>query len=165
MISSLFVLLLATTDPATCPMHAQHMSEAAHGAEVDTRHDEFGMPHDGVRHSFKLRSNGGVIELQSIETDAKTIAAIREHLRSVTKDFDAGNFEKPLFVHGKMPDGVDGMRQRRAAIAYSFHELERGGEIRIATKDAAALSAIHEFLRFQISDHRTGDSGLIEEAK
>ena len=29
--------------------------------------------------------------------------------------------------------------------------------VRITTKDSAALAAIHEFLRFQIEDHRTGD--------
>jgi hypothetical protein len=30
------------------------------------------------------------------------------------------------------------------------------------TKDRKALAAIHEFLRFQIADHRTGDPGKIE---
>src|SRR5215212_2461700 len=59
---------------ASCPMHAQHMAEAAakdrvaadgsagHGQEVDSRHDTFGMPHNGSTHSFRLFAHGGVIE-------------------------------------------------------------------------------------------------------
>jgi hypothetical protein len=170
-----FTLLLAQTapatpDPATCPMHAQHMAEAAttanaddeHGAAVDTRHDTFGMPHDGVRHSFRLLRTGGVIELQSTGDDAKRVAAIREHLRSVAADFTKADFEKPLFVHGTMPDGVSEMVRLHEAIEYKFHELPKGGEVRISTKDPAALEAVHKFLRFQVVEHRTGDSGEVE---
>lgn len=157
-------------DPATCPMHAQHMKQVAsndadHGSGVDNRHDSFGMAHDAVRHSFRLLRTGGVIELQTIETDEKAMTAIREHLRSVANDFTAGDFEKPLFVHGHKPDGVEIMAQRRDTIHYTFHELPRGGEVRIRTNDAEALAAIHQFLRFQITEHRTGDSGTIEEEK
>ena len=32
------------------------------------------------------------------------------------------------------------------------------GRIRIQTADPEALKAVHEFLRFQIEDHHTGDS-------
>ena len=34
----------------------------------------------------------------------------------------------------------------------------RGDQVRIATSNPEALRAVHEFLRFQIRDHRTGDS-------
>jgi hypothetical protein len=39
---------------------------------------------------------------------------------------------------------------------------ERGGRIRITTNNKEALAAVHEFLRFQIADHQTGDSTEIE---
>jgi hypothetical protein len=164
-----FTLLLAQTappspDPATCPMHAQHMSDAAatantdhkHGAAVDTRHDTFGMPHDGVRHSFRLFRTGGAIELQSTSDDAKRVDAIREHLRAVAADFTKADFEKPLFVHGTMPEGVAEMVRLRGKIEYKFHELPKGGEVRISTEDPAALEAVHKFLGFQVVEHRTG---------
>ncbi|PYR73529.1 MAG: hypothetical protein DMF86_20265 [Acidobacteria bacterium] len=31
------------------------------------------------------------------------------------------------------------------------------GRVRITTKDARALEAVHAFLRYQIKEHRTGD--------
>jgi hypothetical protein len=31
----------------------------------------------------------------------------------------------------------------------------------IVTKDAAALKAAHDFLKFQIADHKTGDSTTV----
>ena len=49
------------------------------------------------------------------------------------------------------------MKAKKAAIQYAFAATDRGGEVRITTKDAAALAAVHEFLRFQIEDHGTGD--------
>ena len=170
----LTVLVLAQTSagaPADCPMHAKHMSEAKakgdakHGAEVDSRHDTFGMPHEGVRHSFRLYSDGGVIELQSIAGDAEVARVIRGHLREIRDSFAKGDFEKPLFVHGRMPDGTHEMAAKGEAIEYRFEELPRGGKVRMRTSDTDALDAIHRFLRFQVVEHRTGDTGKIEETE
>ena len=54
------------------------------------------------------------------------------------------------------------MKQLKAAIKYRYETLERGGRVRISMHDAEALAAIHEFLRFQIKDHQTGDSVEVE---
>jgi hypothetical protein len=32
-----------------------------------------------------------------------------------------------------------------------------GGRVDIATSDPAALAAVHQFLKFQIAEHKTGD--------
>lgn len=53
------------------------------------------------------------------------------------------------------------MKRLKAEIKYKFEETERGGLVRITTSDAKALAAVHEFLRFQIKDHKTGDSGEV----
>ena len=37
----------------------------------------------------------------------------------------------------------------------------RGAMVRIVTHDPDALKAVHEFLEFQIMDHRTGDSATV----
>jgi hypothetical protein len=42
-------------------------------------------------------------------------------------------------------------------LAGGSRETENGGRVLIETKDAEALAAVHEFLRFQIEDHQTGD--------
>jgi hypothetical protein len=36
--------------------------------------------------------------------------------------------------------------------------------VRIVTRDAAALSAVHGFLHFQIADHQTEDSGVVRQS-
>lgn len=37
---------------------------------------------------------------------------------------------------------------------YVMEPLPRGGQVRIVTRDATALKAVHEFLAFQRMDHR-----------
>ena len=64
-----------------------------------------------------------------------------------------------MFIHDRVPPGVPVMKAKRKAITYTYQETERGGRVRIKTTDPDALQAIHEFLRFQIEDHRTGDPG------
>ena len=139
-------LFLQMTD---CPMHHQHM--------VDARHDTFGMSHETTQHSFRLFADGGAIELRGTPKEM-----IEKHMRAVVSDFSRGDFAKPLFVHGVMPDGAARMKELGDAIAYTFEELPDGGRIRITTTNADALKAVHDFLRFQIKDHGTKDSGTIE---
>jgi hypothetical protein len=166
------------TDPmASCPMHAQHMAEAQkehvaadgstkHGKEVDHRHDAFGMPHTASTHSFRMFADGGAIELRANSVDdAKAVEAIRMHLRQVAGEFNGADFSTPAFVHGHAPDGVASMARLHADISYQFEELPAGGRIRITTKSSAALTAVHDFLRFQVTEHRTANTGKIEEDK
>lgn len=161
------MVLLATM--STCPMHAKHMAAAAngdakHGAAVDARHDTFGMGHDVTHHSFRLFADGGAIELRANDdADAATAGVIQKHLRQIVAEFEKGEFATPAFVHGREPAGIDGMKANAGAIKYRYESLPSGGRIRITTTDAAALAAVHEFLKFQVIEHRTGDSGAVEE--
>jgi len=50
------------------------------------------------------------------------------------------------------------MKQKRNEIIYRFEELPTGGRVRITTTNSDALTAIHDFLRYQIEDHHTGDT-------
>jgi hypothetical protein len=49
------------------------------------------------------------------------------------------------------------MQRHQSEITYTFERSERGGIVRIATANADALNAIHDFLRYQIKEHATGD--------
>jgi hypothetical protein len=53
------------------------------------------------------------------------------------------------------------MSKRSALINYRYEQTGPGGRILIASSDRQALQAIHAFLRFQISDHQTGDTGEV----
>ena len=157
----LFLLMMAG-DPATCPMHAQHTS-AQHTA-VDTRGDRvMGFSHETTQHSFRLLADGGAVEVRANDADDRdTIAAIRGHLQEIAREFADGKFAKPEEIHARMPDGVDVMKELNQAIAYRYEELERGGRLRIITSDRRGIDAVHRFLKFQIGDHHTGDSGKVE---
>lgn len=132
-----FLLLLQMS----CPDHAEHA---------------MGFSQSASKHTFRLFSDGGVIEVRS--SDAATLQAIRQHLQMIAKDFAAGDFAKPLAVHDRLPDGSATMKELRGEIHYEFSEIESGGRVRITTKNPRALEAVHQFLRFQIREHKTGDS-------
>jgi hypothetical protein len=72
--------------------------------------------------------------------------------------FSNGEFSIPMFVHDQVPPGVPVMKEKRTEISYSFEVLPAGGKVRIKTANRDALRAVHDFLRFQIADHHTGDT-------
>jgi len=90
--------------------------------------------------------------------DAATLKMVRHHLQTIANDFAAGDFAKPEAVHDRLPDGAARMKELRAAINYQYSKIRSGGRVRITTSNAKALEAVHEFLRFQIREHKTGDS-------
>jgi TusA-related sulfurtransferase len=69
-----------------------------------------------------------------------------------------------MLIHAQNPPGTETMKRLREAIQYKLETTERGAIIRITTKDADALRAVHEFMRFQIADHQTGDTTEITKA-
>ena len=153
-------LQLAAQDMQSCPMHKEHMKDASqHQADVEKHGDEaMGFPHDKTTHHFRLYSDGGAIEVTVNDNkDSRNLQAIRSHLTHIVTMFSNGEFSIPMFVHDQVPPGVPVMKEKRAEISYGFEELPAGGRVRIKTTNPDALKAIHEFLRFQISDHHTED--------
>lgn len=167
LMSLALALMAAAHDPTaeeTCPMHAQHMKEreAATGAHVhgvDVRGDAaMGFSHEATTHHFRLRADGGAIEVTADDAgDEASVAQIRAHLRVVAKAFADGDFALPGVIHDQVPPGAEAMKAHRGAIRYVYDDRAQGAVVSMTTEDAAALRAIHEFLRFQISEHRTGD--------
>jgi len=147
---------------ALCPMHEQAKSSQSdpHHEGVVKRGDEvMGFSHEKTAHHFRLYPDGGAIEAEA--KDAKDTTS-RDHFRShfghIAKLFAEGDFSAPMLIHAENPPGTEGMKRLRDAIQYKLETTEKGARIRITTKDAEALRAVHEFLRFQITDHQTGDS-------
>jgi hypothetical protein len=155
------VLQMAAQDAQSCPMHKEHMKEdAQHRADVEKHGDDaMGLPHDKTTHHFRLYSDGGAIEVTINDSkDSQNLEAIRSHLTHIVTMFSNGDFSIPMFIHDQVPPGEPTMKEKRAEISYTFEELPEGGRVRIKTANRDALKAIHEFLRFQIADHHTGDT-------
>jgi hypothetical protein len=141
--------------------NAQETSETqnSHFAGVNARGDEgMGFSHEKTTHHFHLLNDGGAIEIQSNEpADTVTQDAIRNHLAMIAGKFSQGDFAIPMFIHSTTPPGVETMRRLKGKITYVAENTQRGAQLRITTHDPEALAAVHDFLRFQIRDHQTGD--------
>jgi hypothetical protein len=145
-------------------MLAQHQQVAdPHAAGVDARGDHaMGFSHDKSTHRFRLFPDGGAIEVGANDpNDTVTRDEIRAHLNHIVQLFTAGDFQVPMFIHDTAPPGVSVMKSKRGAIVYAFEATQEGGRVRMTTADADALTAIHQFLDFQIEDHRTGDPQIV----
>jgi hypothetical protein len=128
-------------------------------AEVDRRGDQgMGFRHELSSHHFHLLRDGGAIEVETADPkDSASKAAIRGHMERIASMFTQGNFFLPLFIHDTVPPGVEVMERLKGQITYTAENTAQGAQVRIATRNPEALTAVHEFLRFQIQDHRTGD--------
>jgi len=130
-----------------------------HAAAVDSRGDHaMGFSHDRSAHHFRILPAGGAIEVDAKDAgDTVTRDEIRSHLKHIVEMFASGNFQTPMFIHDVAPPGVPIMKSKRDLISYLFEPTPGGGMVMITTADPAARTAIHQFLDFQIDDHRTGD--------
>jgi len=142
-----------------CPMHAQHAAASSHYASVDEHGDDaMGFSHEKTTHHFLLWTNGGRIEVTANElADKASIAAIRTHLSHIAVMFANGDFAAPIFIHDGIPPGGTTMQLLKSNIRYKYEEISLGGRVRMESNDPVAIAAIHDFLRFQISEHRTGN--------
>jgi hypothetical protein len=159
--NALFATLL------TCGLAAfaqqPNQKEHDHHQAVNQRGDQvMGFSHDEIKHHFRLYSDGGAIEVETIDpnyTDSRD--QIRSHLRHISQMFAAGDFNAPMLIHDQTPPGVPVLQRLKSKVVYDFENSDNGAAIQIRTKNPEALKAIYAFLRFQIADHQTGDTSGI----
>src|SRR6266436_8995996 len=104
--------------------------DPAHHDAVSSRGDHaMGFSHETTTHHFRLYKTGGAIDVSANNPkDSTTRDEIRMHLSQIAKRFAAGDFDVPLFIHDTTPPG------------------------------APVMAKLPDQLRFQISDHQTGDA-------
>ena len=115
-----------------------------------------GVDQERSTHRFTSLSDGGRIELTSDGEDSGATAAIRRHFADIEKGFAAGDFSIPAMVHAQDVPGTNVMRAKASVITYRLHEVPRGAQLHIITRDKTALAAVHRFLRFQRTEHHAG---------
>jgi hypothetical protein len=127
--------------------------------EMNKRGDMvMGFDHTKTTHHFLLTADGGSIEaVANTADDTNSRDQIRGHFGHIAKMFAEGNFKAPILIHDQDPPGVPVMQKLKDEIKYEFEKTDRGGRVKISTTNPEALRAIHEFLRFQIKEHKTGD--------
>lgn len=151
----------AATQPAASAEHDSTASAdyiARHHHLVANAESEMGFSQEKTTHHFVLLPNGGRIQVTANDAaDDESIAKVRGHLKMIAEAFSEGDFAAPESVHGREPSGVAVMKRMKEQIEFSYDNLPAGGAIAIDSDDSEAVEAIHEFLRFQIKDHGTGD--------
>lgn len=152
-------------DMKDCPMHEQHVKQQdqaamQHDHDLEHRGNQgMGFAQDKTTHHFLLSKDGGAIQVTANSADDKTsIEQIRHHLEHLSRAFQSGDFSIPMFVHDQTPPGVPMMIKLKDQIRYKYEEVANGGRVVISSANPEAVSATQEFLRFQIKDHKTGDS-------
>jgi hypothetical protein len=152
------LLVLATLAGVPAPALAQHdHADSAFRTLQQRGARVMGVDQYTSSHRFEALPEGGRIELQRDVDDTAGVQTIREHLRTIARQFAAGDFSAAASVHARTVPGTAVMRARRDSIRYEFRPLPRGGEVWITTRDTTAVRAVHEFLAFQRADHRTGE--------
>jgi len=127
--------------------------------EMNKRGDKhMGFDHMKTTHHFLLAKDGGTIRVEANDLkDKESRDQIRKHLHHISMMFSDGNFNTPMLIHEKTPPGSEVMSKLKSEIRYEFKQTEKGAEIVISSENPEALRAIHDFLRFQIKEHMTGD--------
>ena len=138
-------------------METEQTSE--HSLMMQRGEKTMGFSQTETTHHFFSKKDGGVIQVEANDPkDTRNRDMIRTHLAHIAQAFAAGDFSSPLGVHGKVPDGVPVMERLKGDIRYTFEPTPQGGRVVITTANPEALEAIHQFLRFQVREHRTGDA-------
>jgi hypothetical protein len=146
---------MAQTTPPPMQSGQTHHEEVQKRGEA---HAGMGFSQTATTHHFILTAKGGIIQVTANDPkDRKSIGQIQMHFSHIAELFAKGNFAIPHFVHGGTPPGVKTMQKLSRQITYSNQRLDNGAKLVITTDSPQALAAVHDFLRFQISDHQTGD--------
>ncbi|MFL6313435.1 MAG: hypothetical protein ACJ71W_15145 [Terriglobales bacterium] len=118
-----------------------------------------GFDQEKITHHFLLRKDGGAIQVTANSADDKTSKEeIQMHLHHIAQAFKSGDFNIPMFVHDQTPPGVNLMTKSKDQIHYRYESAANGGRVVISSANAEVVRAIHEFLKFQITEHKTGDA-------
>lgn len=148
----LLVSVLTALGQAAPQVEDPHSQINHRGAAV------MGFDQTKTTHHFLLYPDGGAIDVSANDAaDAESRDAIRSHLPHIALMFGSGNFSAPMLVHATDVPGTAVLAKRKDRVRYSYVETARGGRVDIVTRDDKALAALHQFLRFQIRDHQTGD--------
>src|ERR1700733_457176 len=146
------------------------LSGTAASGQTASTHEQnamhvMGFSQTATTHHFKLTYDGGVIDVRANDVkDLETRAQIRSHFQHIAKMFADGDFNAPMLVHGVNVPGTSTMTRLKDQLHWDLQETPRGARIVITADNQVALNAVHDFLRFQIEDHKTGDCEVVRPA-
>ena len=158
--ASAFALVLAAALLAAllAAVADAHGADSTHVRSSGAHDKPAGLTHSKTTHHYHLLPDGGAIEVTARDAaDTLSRNAIRAHLSRVAQMLSAGDFSESMLTRDPTAPGTADMQRLGGTIHYRFETVDGGGRVLIATRNARALVAIHDFLRFQITEYKTGD--------
>jgi hypothetical protein len=154
--TAILCALLVCSTAAAAQAHDDHSSaqpDQSKHQEMEKRGDQgMGFDQQKTTHHFLLRKDGGAIQVTANSADDKTSKEeIQMHLHHIARAFTSGDFDIPMFVHDQTPPGMATMTKLKDQIHYKYETAANGGRVVISSANA-------EFLKFQITEHQTGDA-------
>ena len=70
---------------------------------------------------------------------AASASDVREHFNHIAVAFKRGDFNLPMFIHGRAPPGVPVMKTLKSEINYDLQDTALGGRIAITTTNPKAI--------------------------
>jgi hypothetical protein len=157
-----FLALLILTSTLTLQSQSADAPQQDHSKHQQLEHrgnQGMGFDQQKTTHHFLLRKDGGAIQVTANSAgDKASVDEIQMHLHHISQAFRSGDFDIPMFVHDQTPPGVDTLKKLKDQIKYKYEPAENGGRVVISSANAEAVAAIHDFLKFQITEHKTGDA-------
>jgi hypothetical protein len=155
------LLLLLSTLAST----AWSQSPAPTGPDLNSRFSRaLGTDAGKIVQHYYLVKNGGVIEFAAKDpNDSATVAVLQKYFETQKDLFEKGKNDADADVHGKLPDGVPILKKLRNEITFFAVKNDDGGALRMFSTNDQARQAIQDFLKFQISEHKTGDPLVAEQ--
>ena len=139
--------------PTPAPPHSHHHEQVAERGD-----HVMGFDHSKTTHHFTMSDTGGAIAVSANDpSDTASRDAIRKHLAHEAEKLSSGDFEDPMTIHDRVPPGSAVLKRDRKKIRWTYGDTPSGGRIVIAASTLEDIDAVHQFLRFQIEEHGTGD--------
>ncbi len=158
--TNFLALLILTSTLTLQPNSAAAPQDHSKHEEMEHRGNQgMGFDQQKITHHFLLRKDGGAIQVMvNSAGDKAGKDEIQMHLRHIAQAFKSGDFNIPMFVHDQSPPGMETMTRLKDQIHYKYETAANGGRVVISSANPDAVTAIHEFLKFQIKEHQTGDA-------
>jgi hypothetical protein len=122
-----------------------------------------GVSLDKIVLHFYLVKNGGVVEITAKDPgDTATVTAIQKYLQTQKELWEKGK-DPVTEIHGKAPDSAAVMRKLRNDITFYMAKTDEGAVLRMFSINDQARGAIQDYLKFEIAEHKTGDSPTIDQ--
>jgi hypothetical protein len=106
-------------------------------------------------HVFSKTVEGGVQEvIVKDPNDYQQIKLIREHLSTISAEFQQGDFSNPAKIHGDNMPGLEALRTAKLNLVSAIYEdLPHGAKITYSTDEVSLITALHQWFDAQLSDH------------